>query len=167
MDNVMNANKWKLHALTQKLDHRINLLSRTEPVTSPSWTDILILSWNPSWGWAVLHAHATPFEWNSVPNSPWPWQPTFHLTNVMSIDSKPWISHIAKHSAYHLSIQSSQHRRGQMLVTLLEFTDKTMETQKGSITFCHRLINVGVWVGMLNSLVLNPKLLTITYPAPG
>lgn len=43
-----------------------------------------------------------------------------------------------------------------------------MESQKDLITFsATQLLNVGVWVGTLTSLVLNPKLLTITYPAPG
>lgn len=28
VDNIMNANRWKLHAFTHDLDHKINLLNR-------------------------------------------------------------------------------------------------------------------------------------------
>lgn len=61
----------------------------------------------------------------------------------------------------------SQHPGGQVLVTLLEFTHRTMEIHNGSITFSVTQLANGVWVGTFNSLVLNPQLLTITYPALG
>lgn len=50
MDNIMNAKEWKLHAFTQNLGHKINLLNGAQDDTSPSWTDILVLSLNPSSG---------------------------------------------------------------------------------------------------------------------